>query len=61
MNITTTPARMFVLIDATVSPQVHTLLVESGTPFQSVYAGLPEDELGSAALFLARIDDASAD
>jgi len=62
MKTTPGQARMFVLIDAAASPsQVHPLLVKSGTEFQSVYAGMPEDELGPAALFLARIDDPSAD
>ena len=54
--------RLFALIDGAASPAtVLPLLEDAGVDFRSVYAGLPEEELGPAALFLAPIDDPDAD
>jgi hypothetical protein len=54
--------RLLGLIDAAVNPAVvYPLLEKSGAGFRSVFAGLPEDALGPASLFLATIDDAEAD
>jgi hypothetical protein len=40
---------------------VYPLLERSGADFRSVYAGLPEEALGPASLFLVPIDDLDAD
>ncbi|KVC70965.1 hypothetical protein WI73_00565 [Burkholderia ubonensis] len=64
MELQTTPlqARLMGLVDAAVCPpKVESLLQRAGVPFLSVYAGLPEEELGPASLFLVLVDDMSAD
>lgn len=54
-------ARLYALVDAAASPEsIFPLLEQSQTAFQSVYAGLPEEELGPASLFLTAIDDPQA-
>lgn len=53
--------QQFALIDGAASPaEIAPLLAQSGTAFVSLYEGLPEEQLGPASLFLARIDDADA-
>ncbi|WP_235356314.1 DUF4123 domain-containing protein [Burkholderia cenocepacia] len=55
-------ARLMGLIDAAVCPpKVVPLLQRAGVPFLSVFAGLPEEELGPASLFLVSVDDTEAD
>ena len=54
-------SRLFCLIDGAANPaRLRPLLEQSGTQFVSLYDGLPEAQLGPAALFLARIDDPDA-
>ena len=54
--------RLFGLVDAASAPdKIYPLLQKSGAGFRSVYAGLPEDEVGEASLFLVPVDDISAD
>lgn len=54
-------SRLFCLIDGAADPaRLRPLLEQSGTQFVSLYDGLPEAQLGPAALFLARIDDPDA-
>ena len=54
--------RLFGLVDAAARPaEIHALLEKSGAEFQSVFAGLPEDALGPASLFLVPITDTEAD
>lgn len=54
--------RLIGLIDAAACPdRIHAILQQSGASFQSVYAGLPEEALGQASLFLVPIDDPEAD
>jgi hypothetical protein len=54
--------RLFGLIDGAACPaKIQPLLEHAGVDFRSVYAGLPEEELGPAALFLAPIGDTEAD
>jgi hypothetical protein len=49
------------LIDAAAFPaRIQPLLDQSETTYQSVFAGLPEEVLGPASLFLVRIDDPEA-
>ena len=53
--------QQFALIDGAASPaELAPLLERSGTPFVSLYEGLPEEQLGPASLFLARMDDPEA-
>ncbi|WP_105133650.1 DUF4123 domain-containing protein [Burkholderia sp. BE12] len=64
MELQTTPsqARLMGLVDAAVCPpKVEPLLRRAGVPFLSVFAGLPEEELGPASLFLVSVDDTKAD
>ncbi|WP_249172904.1 DUF4123 domain-containing protein [Burkholderia vietnamiensis] len=60
---TTAPqARLMGLIDAAVCPpKVEPLLRQAGVPFRSIFAGLPEEELGPASLFLVPVSDTGAD
>lgn len=54
-------SQLFGLIDGAASPdKVAPLLEQSGTQFVSLYEGLPEEALGPASLFLARIADVDA-
>ncbi|TCW85050.1 DUF4123 domain-containing protein [Burkholderia sp. SRS-46] len=54
-------SQSFGLIDGAASPaRLQPLLEQSGTQFVSLYEGLPEEQLGPASLFLARIDDPDA-
>jgi hypothetical protein len=54
-------SQLFGLIDGAACPaRILPLLEQSGTPFASLFDGLPEEQLGPAALFLARIDDPDA-
>ncbi|MBN3747324.1 DUF4123 domain-containing protein [Burkholderia sp. Se-20373] len=56
------PARLMGLIDAAVCPpKVVPLLERAGVPYLSVFAGLPEEELGHASLFLVSVTDTEAD
>jgi hypothetical protein len=53
---------LFGLIDGSAHfPKIYEVLKSSGAPFESVFAGLPENALGPAALFLVEIDDVNAD
>lgn len=53
--------QLFGLFDGAVCPaRIRPLLEESGTTFESVFAGLSEIADGPASLFLARIDDPEA-
>lgn len=64
MELQTTPpqARLMALVDAAVCPpKVEPLLQRAGVPFLSVFAGLPEEELGPASLFLVLVNDTNAD
>lgn len=62
LQTTSPPARLMGLIDAAVCPpRVVPLLERSGVPFRSVFAGLPEEELGPASLFLVPVSDTDAD
>lgn len=64
MELNTTPqhARLLGLIDAAVSPpKVEPLLKRAGVPYLSVFAGLPEEDLGPASLFLFCVSDKEAD
>ncbi|WP_321817023.1 MULTISPECIES: DUF4123 domain-containing protein [unclassified Paraburkholderia] len=54
-------SQLFALIDGAASPgRIHVLLEESGAEFKSVFEGLPEEALGPASVFLARVDDRDA-
>jgi hypothetical protein len=64
MELTTTSqqARLMGLIDAAVCPpKVVPLLERAGVPYLSVFAGLPEEDLGPASLFLVSVSDTEAD
>ena len=53
--------RLMGLIDGAAHPaEIYPLLQKSGATYQSVYAGLPEEALGWASLFLVEIDDPGA-
>lgn len=55
-------SRLYGLVDAAARPeQIHALLMQSGEAFRSVYAGLPEEEMDRASLFLVPISDTRAD
>ncbi|MFP6559557.1 type VI secretion system protein TssL, long form [Paraburkholderia sp. B3] len=52
---------LFGLVDGAASPaNIQPLLEQSGAQFVSLYAGLPEAQLGPASLFLVRIESADA-
>lgn len=54
-------ARLFALVDGAADPAtIQPLLEKSGVDFRNVYEGLPEEELGSASLFLAPVDNPDA-
>jgi hypothetical protein len=53
--------RLMGLIDGATDPSIYELVMESGTPFLSVYEGLPEAALGQAGLFLIEIEDPDAE
>lgn len=60
LNITSHP-RLLGLIDAAVCPQkIEPLLRKAGAEYCSVFAGLPEENLGPASLFLVPIADTEA-
>ncbi|MDN7701569.1 MULTISPECIES: DUF4123 domain-containing protein [Burkholderia] len=62
LQATSSQTRLMGLVDAAVCPpKVVPLLQHAGVPFLSVFAGLPEEELGPASLFLVSIDDTEAD
>lgn len=53
--------RLLGLVDAAADPdRIRAILQQSGSSFQSVYAGLPEEALGPASLFLVSIDNPDA-
>ncbi|MDR8728064.1 DUF4123 domain-containing protein [Burkholderia pseudomultivorans] len=55
-------ARLMGLVDGAVCPpKVVPLLERAGVPYLSVFAGLPEEELGHASLFLVAVSDTDAD
>lgn len=59
---TTAFPRLLGLVDAAVCPpKIEPLLKQSGAEYRSVFAGLPEENLGAASLFLVRIEDTEAD
>lgn len=63
MNVkkTVSRPRLMGLVDAAAWPQqVEPLLQQAGVTYRSVYSGLPEEDLGSASLFLVPIDDTKA-
>lgn len=55
------PARLMGLIDGAAHPVIYAILQEAGTTFLPLYAGLPEEALGQAGLFLTEIEDPDAD
>lgn len=62
LQTTSSRARLLGLIDAAVCPpKVVPLLERAGVPYCSVFTGLPEEELGSASLFMVSVDDTQAD
>ncbi|SDC85749.1 DUF4123 domain-containing protein [Paraburkholderia lycopersici] len=64
MQLLDTPCkpRLLGLIDAAVCPpKVEPLLKKSGAQYCSVFAGLPEENLGAASLFLVSIGDTETD
>ena len=55
------PAHQFRLVDAAANPErIYALLTQSGETLRSVYAGLPEEEMGAASLFLVPISEPHA-
>jgi hypothetical protein len=61
-NTNSPQAQLFGLVDAAACPgRISALLERSGERFQSVYAGLPEQEAGLASLFVVRVGDEKAD
>jgi hypothetical protein len=52
---------LFGLVDGAASPaRIQPLLEQSGAQLTSLYAGLPEEQLGPASLFLVRIENTEA-
>jgi hypothetical protein len=61
-HTTSKRAQLFALVDGAVAPaRIQPLLEQSGVEFWNVYAGLPEEAVGPAALFLAPIANPDAD
>jgi Domain of unknown function (DUF4123) len=61
LNKQSSRAKLFALVDGAASPgALQPLLEGAGVGFRSVYAGLPEETLGAASLFLVPIDDPDA-
>jgi len=55
------PVCLFALVDAAASPErIYPLLTQSDAALRSVYAGLPEEGMGAASLFLIPVADSRA-
>ncbi|CAD6547235.1 DUF4123 domain-containing protein [Paraburkholderia metrosideri] len=55
-------SHLYAVVDAAARPErIYPLLQQSGKAFRSAYAGLPEEALGPASLFVIPVDDTGAE